>query len=109
MKKVLWVSRHPLDPKALDALGADVDDVDVDVEKKEILFHSNGEEAYRQLLSAAEGYNMVGGVFPSQLWVAIVREGVYALPFKLFQVISVPAVAADGVTRVFNFDHLEVV
>ena len=104
MKKVLWVSRHPLDPKALDALGAEVK-----VETKEILFHSNGEEAYRQLLSAAEGYNMVGGVFPSQLWVAIVREGVYALPFKLFQVISIPAVAADGVTRVFNFDHLEVV
>ena len=104
MKKVLWVSRHPLDPKALDALGAEVK-----AEKKEILFSSNGEEAYRQLLSAAEGYNMVGGVFPSQLWVAIVREGVYALPFKLFQVISVPAVAADGVTRVFNFDHLEVV
>ena len=104
MKKVLWVSRHPLDPKALDALGAEVK-----VETKEILFHSNGEEAYRQLLSAAEGYNMVGGVFPSQLWVAIVRGGVYALPFKLFQVISVPAVAADGVTRVFNFDHLEVV
>ena len=107
MKKVLWVSRHPLDPKALDALGADVDDVDV--EKKEILFHSNGEEAYRQLLSAAEGCTMVGGVFPSQLWVAIVRGGVYALPFKLFQVISIPAVTADGVTRVFNFDHLEVV
>ena len=104
MKKVLWVSRHPLDPKALDALGAEVK-----VETKEILFHSNGEEAYRQLLSAAEGCTMVGGVFPSQLWVAIVRGGVYALPFKLFQVISVPAVAADGVTRVFNFDHLEVV
>ena len=104
MKKVLWVSRHPLDPKALDALGAEVK-----VETKEILFSSNGEEAYRQLLSAAEGCTMVGGVFPSQLWVAIVRGGVYALPFKLFQVISVPAVAADGVTRVFNFDHLEVV
>jgi len=104
-KKIMWVSRHPLDPKALDALGVDVDVV----ETKEIIFSSNGEEAHRQLLSAAEGYTMVGGVFPSQLWVAILREGVYALPFKLFQVISVPAVAADGVTRVFNFDHLEVV
>ncbi len=98
---VLWVSRHRLDPEAIKALG------DPEIIMTDILFSNDGEEALKQLLDASEGYDLVGGVFPAQLWVALLRHPEVVKKMNMFVVVAVPATAADGQTRTFKFDHIE--
>ncbi len=98
---VLWVSRHRLDDEAIKALG------DPEIIMTELIFSNNGEEALQQLVDASEGYDLIGGVFPAQLWVALLRHPEIVQKLNMFVVVAVPAMAADGQTRVFKFDHIE--
>ncbi|MEM4065515.1 MAG: hypothetical protein QXV17_01460 [Candidatus Micrarchaeaceae archaeon] len=106
MVKALWISRHPLDAEAKNAL-LKLYGNDLMIETKDIVFSADGETALTQLKDASSNYDLIGGVFPAQLWVGLLRHN---QEFKktLFIVVSKEAPAKDGQARVFMFDHLEI-
>lgn len=104
MKKVLWISRHPLVEEARKEIEAKFGEVEI--EAKDVLFDANGEEAFKQLEEASRDYDIVGGVLPAQLWAYMMKKGIkFEKPF--FVLVSVPVTAEDGKTRKFEFHHLE--
>ena len=108
MKKVLWLSRHQLVDAAVAALKATLAD-DVEIAAENLVFSADGSKAAKQLLEAAANYDVIGGVFPAQLWVNILKDPAKFACKSMFVVVSVPKTAEDGVTRTFEFDHIEMV
>ena len=106
MSKALWVSRHPMDVEAEEQVkhlfGVEgIDSVD-------FVFSEDSEKALDELKQLADNYTIFGGVFPSQLWFALLKN-VNANLFKgktLFLVVSKNLGVENGV-RKFGFDHLE--
>jgi hypothetical protein len=107
MKKILWISRHPLDKEAVKALADKYNDT-IGVETKNVLFPATPEEAWEVFKKETEGFDIIGFVAPAQLQVAIFKH--LANGGKLgktgFFVISVPAIAEDGQTRIFKFSDI---
>ena len=102
MKKVLWISRHPLDEKAKNKIG------DATFVEEPIVFPANGNEGVALLLEKSKKFDLIGGVFPAQVWVALLRKAIRGEKVPhIFCVVSVPRVAEDGKTRIFEFDHIE--
>jgi len=112
LKKIKWISRHPLPAEALEALAKElnVSASDIVVDAENILFPADADGAYAALKEAAAGYDAVGFVAPAQLTAALLRAAAAGrgLGTKGFFVISVPKMAPDGITRTFVFDHIEV-
>ncbi|MGC9218703.1 MAG: hypothetical protein ACP5G8_04790 [Athalassotoga sp.] len=102
--KVLWISRHPLDQDAVKDLISQFGDLEITT--KDLLFSNDGKVALQQLVDIVKDYDLVGGVFPAQLWVQLLNV---KLGKKVFVVVSVPSTASDGQTRIFKYDHIEVV
>ncbi|MGC9219522.1 MAG: hypothetical protein ACP5G8_09045 [Athalassotoga sp.] len=102
--RALWISRHSLDPEAVKDLHSQFGELDITT--KDIIFSSNGKIALQQLVDASKDYDLVGGVFPAQLWAQLLKV---KLGKKVFVVVSVPAAASDGQPRLFKYDHTEVV
>lgn len=101
--KLLWISRHKLDPKAEDALWELFNEVDIVTNP--LVFKNDGDSARQQLIKAAQGYDLIGGVFPSQLWLNLMADPPM---FKLFVVVSASVQAEDNSKpRSFEFDHIE--
>ena len=104
--KALWVSRHPMDVEAEEQVkhlfGVEgIDSVD-------FVFSEDSEKALDELKQLADNYTIFGGVFPSQLWFALLKN-VNANLFKgktMFLIIS-KSVSAEGNVRKFEFDHIE--
>ena len=112
MKKVLWVSQHQLDNEAIEELKKEVND-EVEVITKNVVFDSDGKTALHSLLKLVTEVDaqILGGVFPVQLWFKLVHKAVMLKNSELekfFVVISVPAEAKDG-KRIFKFDHIEII
>jgi len=106
MGKALWISRHPMDVEAEEQVkhlfGVEgIDSVD-------FVFSEDSEKALDELKQLADNYTIFGGVFPSQLWFALLKN-VNANLFKgktMFLIIS-KSVNAEGNVRKFVYDHLE--
>jgi hypothetical protein len=108
MKKVLWISRYPIDGGAIDDLGEEFGDIHI--ETAPILFPNSGEEAYEILKEEAKNYDVVGFVPPAQLTAELLRKvgSNEKIGKKGFFAISKPAPAGpDGIRR-FEYDHVEI-
>jgi len=100
----LWLSRHPLDAKAEEEVKSIflVDGVDT----VDVVFSEDSEKAINEFGELVKDYQIVGGVFPSQLWFELLKNSSVLQGKKLFLVIS-KAVSAENGVRAFKFDHLE--
>jgi len=111
-KKALWISRHPIDPKAEEDLKKFFE-LDV-IDQKDITFDEDPEMAFKQLAFNLNDYQVFGGVFPAQLWFSIIQQsGIFELEGRklfegktMFLVIS-KSVAAESAVRTFKYDHFE--
>ena len=105
MKKVLWISRHKLGSEAINELHRHFNDF-IDITEKNILFAEDEKQSYQQLLDLSHDYDVIGGVFPAQLWLEILKHPEFTNQKELFVVVSKPVMAEDGKTRTFIFDHI---
>lgn len=144
MIKVLWLSRHPLEKEAIEALESHLQKLLTDEYRLEALhnerlevtqinftFSPEPEKAVEELKKLVEEYDpfAVGGVFPAQLYVGLIKElqkeenfiwmpegPRYSRTKSVFEVIGVPvftvvsapiAATDDGEVRKFAFHHIE--
>ena len=108
VKKALWISRHPLDSKAEEALKKSVL-VDVDViDQIDFVFSEEYAKAFMQLEDLIKDYQVFGGVFPAQLWFAMIHlSNWHSLRGKImFLVVSKPVDDEHGI-RKFEYANLE--
>ncbi len=102
MMKVLWISRHKLDTKAEDALFEIFGEVDIITYPK--VFASDGEQARREFDDITKNFDLIGGVFPAQLWLSFIIK---SPSVSIFTVVSIPKQAKEGSEIIFEFDHIE--
>jgi len=106
MSKALWVSRHPMDAQAEAELrkvfGIEgIDSVD-------FVFSESPQEAWIELKRLVKDYEIFGGVFPAQVWFAMIEfEGSNVFKDKTMFLIISKSVSAEGNVRKFEFDHIE--
>lgn len=103
MQKITYMSRHQLAPEALMALEERFGKVEVT--QKDILFPASAPEAW-EVLKQDEAQVIVF-VAPAQLTAEVIRRPKEMQKTGVF-VVSVPALAPDGTSRMFRFDHLEI-
>ena len=104
MGKALWVSRHPLDPLA-EAELRKLFMID-GVNSVDFSFSEDSEKAFGEFLELVKDYGVVGGVFPAQLWFALLRNNTSLQGKVLFLVVSKVLPIENGV-RKFAYDHIE--
>ena len=99
-KKVLWTSRHELDPAAEVGLRNLFPENELEIKKAEILWSSSEEECYNLAVHLLEGYDCVCGVFPAQAVEAfrtclMIDEASCFVPERVFSPVSVPETEPD--------------
>jgi len=102
----LWISRHPMDVQAEAELrkifGIEgIDSVD-------FVFSESPQMAWIELKRLINDYEFFGGVFPAQVWFAMIEfQGSRMLSNKTMFLVISKAVNAEGGVRQFQFDHIE--
>jgi len=103
----LWISRHPMDVAGEEELKRIflVDGID----RVDFAFSEDPEKALSELKELVEDYKIFGGVFPSQLWFALLKHVCRTNLFdgkEIFLVVSKSLPLENGI-RKFQFDHFE--
>lgn len=117
LKKVLWLSRHPMNIPQIKSL-QNVLEADVSVTSKNVTFPTYSIEAVQLIKELAKGFDVVCGVFPAHIAAAVTWGAVgapeqgcpqlYPLDGVHYYVpVSVPVPAEDGSVRAFQHSHWE--